>query len=146
MMSSFGIECAVQNVITHEWLHQVSFAYHRVSGFDDLYDGAFPGCGQGDPDPKKWFPDSHECNLDPDFESCGQSTCGSNDLVNSHILSVHWDPAFRFFGNHCKNGVQDFEETAIDIGPNCPQGVGVAGVNLPRAVAPITPVAATPTP
>jgi hypothetical protein len=117
--TSLNYDCATQPTITHEWLHQVRYAYVEVSGFADLYGDNLPACGAGDPNPKRWFPDSHQCLSDPDFVNCGTADCGGNDLVNSHILSEHWDPAFAFFGNHCKNGRQDYDETSVDSGPSC---------------------------
>lgn len=139
--SSFWFECGEQPVFTHEWLHQVHFAYQRLSGFDDLYDWSLPLCRQGDPDATKWFPDSHQCNEDPDYDRCGLNDCGNNDLVNSHILSTHWDPKVHFVANHCRDGIQDFDEVAVDEGPSC--GASAASAVAVRAG---LPPAGTPTP
>lgn len=125
---AFWFDCAEQPVLTHEWLHQVHFAYQNLSGFDDLYDGSYPACGLGDPDPLEWFPDSHECGVDPDYVGCGGS-CGTNDEVNAHILGEHWDPEVEFVANHCTNGIQDFGETAIDFGGPCLGGFSSMGVD-----------------
>lgn len=116
--TSFWFDCAEQPVFTHEWLHQVHYAYHNLSGYTDIYNWSLPICGAGDSDPHRWFPDSHQCAQDPDYAHCG-GDCGSNDEVNSHILSEHWDPSLGFKANYCKDGVQDFDETASDIGPSC---------------------------
>jgi hypothetical protein len=117
--SSFWFECAEESVFTHEWLHQVHWALMNLSGWSDLYGDSFPACGMGDPDPRKWFPDTHQCLVDPDFVNCGTADCGGNDLVNQHILSAHWDPARRFIANHCLDGVQNFGEAGVDTGGDC---------------------------
>jgi hypothetical protein len=117
--SSFWFDCAEQPTVTHEWLHQVHYGYQNLSGFSDLYGWSLPACTMGDPNPLRWFPDSHQCDQDPDYDRCGSGDCGGNDAVNSHILSAHWDPALDFVSNHCKDGVQDYDETAVDSGPSC---------------------------
>lgn len=136
---SFWFECAEQQVFTHEWLHQVHFGYHSISRFPDLYDWNLPMCMAGDPDPKKWFPDTHQCNEDPDFERCGLDDCGGNDLVDEHILSQHWDPSFAFVANYCKDGRQDFDELGVDTGGRCGDQNGgpvQASVNAQAAALP----------
>jgi hypothetical protein len=76
-------------------------------------------CGLGDPDATKWFPDLNQCKGDPDSTSCG-GDCVSNDAINSHILGKHWAAGRRLTANRCRDGVQDFNETAVDVGPDCP--------------------------
>jgi hypothetical protein len=137
--SSFWFDCAEQPVLTHEWLHQVHFAYHNLSGFTDLYGWSMPACGQGDPNRRRWFPDSHQCNEDPDYAQCGLNDCGNNDMVNSHILSEHWDPALHFVANYCEDGIQDFDETGVDTGPTCGATRAVASLAA-REPAHATPV------
>ncbi len=129
--ASFWFECAEQPVFTHEWLHQVHWAYQSISGFADRYGWSLPACGLGDLDRHTWFPDSHQCNEDPDFERCGLDDCGGNDLVNAHILGVHWDPALDFIANHCKDGVQDYGETGVDAGGPC---LGLKGLRIASTV------------
>jgi hypothetical protein len=138
--SSFWFDCAEQPVVTHEWLHQVHYAYQNLSGFSDLYGWSLPACGLGDADPLRWFPDSHQCNDDPDYSYCGTGDCGGNDAVNSHILSAHWDPRLPFASNYCKDGVQDYDETGQDVGPSC------SLQQLRLASLPGAPARATPTP
>jgi hypothetical protein len=117
--SSFWFECGNEGVLTHEWLHQVHFAYHNLSAFQDLYGWSLPACGFHDPDPLKWFPDTHQCGADPDFMGCGGDCAG----INEHIMGVHWDPDLAFVANHCDDGVQDFGETEIDSGGPCLGGL-----------------------
>jgi hypothetical protein len=118
--NAFWFECATSDVYMHEWQHQLHWALNELSGFDDLYDGVYPACGLGDPDPTKWFPDTHECNVDPDFPACGETDCGAGSTVNRHMLRVHWTAGRRLVGNHCRDGVRDFEETGVDAGGDCP--------------------------
>ncbi|MET0284780.1 MAG: putative metal-binding motif-containing protein [Polyangiales bacterium] len=113
---AFWFECENHGTITHEWLHQVYTAYHQLSGFDDVYDGKFAVCGGGG-DPRGWFPDTHQCNVDPDYASCGQESCTGE--VNEHVLRAHWDPNLRFVANHCEDGIQDMGETGVDTGGRC---------------------------
>jgi hypothetical protein len=117
--SSFGFECAEQSVYMHEWLHQVHYGLHHLSGFNDLYRGAYPACGQGHPDPTLWFPDPNECNSDPNYARCGLNNCGTNDEVNAHVLQSHWRAGRRLVTNHCKDGVRNFSETGVDAGGIC---------------------------
>jgi hypothetical protein len=108
-------------VYLHEWLHQTHYAVNHLSGFTDLYRGDYPACGLGDPDTGLWFPDTHECDRDPDFERCGSADCGGNDLVNSHVLQHHWPADRVLIGNHCRDGVRDYDETDVDRGGRwCP--------------------------
>jgi hypothetical protein len=37
-----------------------------------------------------------------------------------HVIRAHYPGAFRFIGNHCRDGRQDFTETGIDSGWPCP--------------------------
>lgn len=120
--SSFWFECAIQQVLTHEWLHQVHWDVHVISpGFTDIYNFNLPPCGQYVNDTYSWFPDSHQCNEDPDFERCGLNDCGDNDIVNSHILRAHWDPARPVVFNYCNNNIADLSlgESGVDVGPEC---------------------------
>jgi hypothetical protein len=95
------------------------WAVHNLSGFNDLYAGSFPACGAGASNPELWFPDSHDCNDDPDYAACGTGFCGDNDTVNSHILQEHWGPNRVLIANHCKDGVQNWGETGVDVGGSC---------------------------
>lgn len=113
---AFWFECANADVMVHEWLHQVHTAYHQLSGFVDAYDGDYPACGEAG-DPHLWFPDTHQCNEDPDWHDCGLESCG--DGVSEHVLRVHWDPSVDFVANHCEDGIEDMGETGIDSGGEC---------------------------
>jgi len=112
-------QCALQGVYMHEWLHQTHWAVHTLSPFDDLYDGIYPACGMGNPNTTLWYPDPHECLADPDFPTCGTASCGDHDTINGHILQKHWNPNRVMISNHCKNGIQDFNETGVDVGGSC---------------------------
>jgi hypothetical protein len=129
--TNFTFECAHQDVFNHEFLHDLRIALDQLSGFQDIYvapPGAFgnpdyPACGQGDPDPHRWFPDPNDCNRDPDYAPfCGNCTA-TNDQTDSHILSVHWTPGTPLLANHCHDGLQDFGETGVDTGGDCIPGL-----------------------
>ncbi len=113
---AFGFECAMSLVYMHEWLHQVEDGLHRLSPYDDLYDGVYPACGQGDPEPTKWFPNTHDWYLDPDFPGCGTD---GYPRFEEHQLRVHWSADNVLITNHCKDGVQDFDEQGVDVGGRC---------------------------
>lgn len=118
--AAIGFECADETSFTHEWLHQVHWSYHTLSGFADPYGRTLPMCGGSELDPRAWFPDTHQCNEDPDFEGCGRNDCHvTRALVNEHVISEHFDPRVEFVANHCKNGLQDFGETGVDTGGAC---------------------------
>ena len=112
--------CSQQLVFTHEWLHQVDYAVHVLSGFNSIYPGnSFPACGAGDPDPTKWFPDTHAWASDPDANYCGQAHPG-DDTINAHVLGAHWKAGRVLIGNHCTDNVQNFDETQVDLASDCP--------------------------
>lgn len=117
--NAFWFECADHGVYGHEWLHQVDWALHELSAYDDAYDDAYPQCGVDDVDPRAWFPDTHDCARDPDFANCGAADCGGNDVVNEHVLSAHWPTGTTLVANRCRDGVQDFDETGVDEGGAC---------------------------
>lgn len=139
--SSFWFQCADHGVYTHEWLHQLKFAVDVLSSFDELYRGSYPACGEADPDTHRWFPDTHECAVDPDSPFCTTGNCVSNDAVNEHVLRAHWPPRPlpRLVTNYCRDDVRDYDETAVDVGPNCP-GTLRAVPRLPPPAAPPVPV------
>jgi hypothetical protein len=138
---AFWFDCASSGAMLHEWLHQVHFGYHQISGFQDAYADVFPACGTSELDPRLWFPDTHQCNVDPDWPQCGAGDCGEG--VSEHVLSAHWDPAFTFYANYCKNGLQDFDETGVDSGGRC-DALQTARVAAKSSSSP--PAMSTPTP
>jgi uncharacterized repeat protein (TIGR01451 family) len=145
--SVFWFQCAEHSVYTHEWLHQLHYAVHVLSGFDDLYDGAYPACGTAAPDTRRWFPDTHDCLRDPDYFACGGTDCGGNTAVNEHILRAHWPPRGmpRLIANHCTNGIQDYDETGVDSGPDCP-GTWVSAREQRQPEPPSAPASSLPVP
>lgn len=118
-------ECADRGVYGHEWLHQVEFALPYLSGYEDLYldeqtrQRNYPACGEGDDDPHRWFPSTHDCLVDPDSQWCGALGCGDNESVNRHILEVHFNPEQTLVMNHCRDGIRNFSETGVDRGGEC---------------------------
>jgi hypothetical protein len=126
------VPCIDDLIILHEWEHQLTEAMRRLLEFETLYliddnfpERAYPPCGTGDPDIFKWFPDSHDWGTDPDSPWCG-TTGGSRVGISELHLFAHYDaslshyPLGRFTGNHCNDGVQDFGESNVDRGGNCP--------------------------
>jgi hypothetical protein len=118
--ATFWQECLSAQSIAHEWLHQVEGAYTGISGFVSDYpsDEQLPACGTSGLDPKRWFPSTHSCAIDPDYHLCGGS-CEFD--VEEHVLRAHWDPSLDFIANHCRDGRQDFNETGVDSGGHCAQ-------------------------
>jgi hypothetical protein len=119
-------------VILHEWEHQFTAAMRHLLQFESIYTNedalparAYPPCGMGDPDIFKWFPDSHDWGTDPDSPWCG-TTGGTKVGISELHLFAHYDaslshyPLGRFTGNHCNDEVQDFGESDIDKGSDCP--------------------------
>jgi hypothetical protein len=116
-----SFECGKHGVFEIEWFHQLYFAVHSLSGFHDLYPKTFPACGQGDPDPLRWFPDPDpNITKDPDSPFCGQDgSTVANDPAIEHVLETHWPAMRSFVANHCRDGVKDYGETGLDSGGNC---------------------------
>ena len=126
----FWFECLRPLTLLHEWEHQLTFAVNELMGLPRLYPDlsrypatGYPPCGQGDPDTFKWFPDSHDWGTDPDSPWCGPTAiAGISEL---HVLA-HFDASLshyvlgRLTGNHCDDEKQDFGETGVDTGGNCP--------------------------
>jgi len=115
--------------ILHEWGHQFSGAMNYLLGFKSIYPvdnpASYPPCGMGDPDSFKWFPDSEHWGIDPDSPWCGMTDAEKVGIAELHLFA-HYDaslshyPLGFFTGNHCNNGVQDFGESQVDTGGNCP--------------------------
>jgi hypothetical protein len=101
------------------WTVQLYFGLRDVMQAEDLYQRDFPACGQGDPDPTRWFPYVEDCTVDPDFAACGASTCPDRDAFYTHMLARHWRRGVPFNGNHCSNGRMDRDETGVDTGGVC---------------------------
>jgi len=101
------------------WLAQLYFGLRDVMQASDLYDRSYPACGQGDPDPTRWFPYATDCTTDPDFMACGAATCANRDAFYTHLLTHHWRRGVPFNGNHCSDGRMDRDETGIDTGGVC---------------------------
>jgi hypothetical protein len=109
----------------HEWLHQVDWSMQFIMNVPDLYAVSgqwvndYAACGNGAADPHAWFPSPDSCTEDPDWEGCGLSVCPDADAWNWHLLGQHYDFSRPYVGNHCRDGVMNFGETAIDNGGDC---------------------------
>jgi len=111
--------CASAATFLRTWLNQVSLSRRDISLASDLYGGAYPACGRGDPDPTRWFPSVDDCTIDPDASSCGEATCPDLAAFYAHILARHWPRGRGFDGNYCDDGRMDFDETGVDRGGVC---------------------------
>ena len=110
--------CVSTAALRWHFLYQSYFALRDVMNRDDEYDGAYPACGQGAPDPKRWFPRPSDCSLDPDAPNCGRANCDETSFA-AHVLTAHWPSAPGLVGNHCRNGQADYDETGPDVGGVC---------------------------
>lgn len=113
--------CARPGMLMYHWLAQFFFGLRDVMSFGGVASGPYPACGQGDPDPTRWFPFPDDCTTDPDATTCGALTCPDNDAFYAHLLSAHWTRGRPFNGNYCADGRMDFDETGVDTGGRCDQ-------------------------
>jgi hypothetical protein len=95
---------------------QTRFGLRDVNEFPDVYAGQYPDCGAADADPSSWFPGPEDCAVDPDSPTCGER-CGFGEEFESHVLKAHFPASF--IGNHCANGLMDWDETGVDSGGIC---------------------------
>lgn len=105
--------------ILRNWMIQLYFAQRDVGNLPDLYNRAYPTCGNGDLVPTSWFPGYDDCTRDPDAPSCGQAACPDIQAYWRHILTKHWHRGRPFNGNYCADGRLDFDETSVDSGGVC---------------------------
>jgi len=134
-------ECSTYGVYINEWLHQLEWAIPNLMGLNDIYvDDAtgqrtYPPCGTYDPDTYKWFPGNYDLasehgSGDPDSPWCGTGQHPGADPGSAHLFLSHFDFSMQhysspvFNGNHCADGKQNFSETAVDTGGNCPGAAG----------------------
>jgi hypothetical protein len=115
----FSSSCATSDRFLRHMLHQTYYALRDVTRHDNVYADRYPQCGRGDPDPERWFPRPDDCAVDPDVSSCGDPQCANGDAFLAHIFDAHWPDEPGVIGNHCRNAVQDFDETSIDQGGIC---------------------------
>jgi hypothetical protein len=111
--------CASPATFLRTWLNQVSLSRRDITLAPELYGGSYPACGQGDPDPTRWFPAVDDCVVDPDAGSCGRAACPDAAAFYLHILQKHWPRGRGFDGNYCADGRMDFDETGVDRGGVC---------------------------
>ena len=115
-------DCVSYDNIRNYFVGEVHRAVQRLTTFDDVYDDVYPACGAATPDPAMWFPDPNTaCGRDPDFASCGASSCtGIADAYHHHIFDTHWTRNLTTTLNHCADGILDYGETDVDTGGSCP--------------------------
>jgi hypothetical protein len=113
--------CGQEASFLFAWIVQLYFGLRDVMQAPDLYDRDYPACGQGDPDPTRWFPFVEDCTTDPDYAGCGAATCADRDAFYRHMLVRHWRRGEPFNGNHCSDGRMDRDEAGVDTGGVCDQ-------------------------
>jgi len=131
----------VYEPLIHEWLHNLDWALFNVSGVRDIYQfksvdwanwqpGDWPACGKGAMNTFAWFPSVDYCEWDPDWMDCNNQhsagACLNAGEVDSypswyeHVLSAHYPRNVDLVVNTCTDGRQDWGETGIDSGGQCP--------------------------
>ncbi|HOE35402.1 MAG: hypothetical protein GX415_07125 [Chloroflexi bacterium] len=130
----------VYEPLIHEWYHNLDWALYNINQVPDALEGknpdwsawqrgSLPACGSKMTG-LTWFPSIDLCEWDPDWIDCNNTQsagrcvhAGEQDGEISwyeHVIRAHYPGAFRFIGNHCRDGRQDFTETGIDSGWPCP--------------------------
>jgi len=133
------IQGGLENVMKRPDMYDV---YHNYNG------GVYPQalCGNTSPsDNYSWFPNIDSADKVPDFEACqsyynnwngyndnynNTNQAASHDGYNSGlyfyqgVLANHFPDLAHgvgnnYTGNHCRDGVQDYDETGIDSGGDC---------------------------
>lgn len=110
--------CLATSTVRWHLLYQAAFAMRDVLGLATPEIGEYPACGQSAAAPRDWFPRPSDCANDPDASSCGDSSCDT-DAFAAHVFEAHWPTGAGLIGNHCRNGVQDYDETSADAGGVC---------------------------
>lgn len=135
--------------LLHEWLHQLAFTVNKINPpsppfISYIWDGEFKyngqifSCQSVFNSPYFYFPpNADQAQHDPDFDACkngfnGNWTAYCNSLVNQgfdsdecnrrwnkHLLIGHLNLERPIIGNACRNGRQDFDESAADSGGSC---------------------------
>jgi len=130
----------VYEPLIHEWMHNLDWALYEINHVPDQYQfvgpdwatwqhGAWPACGEGDPDPLAWFPSVDLCEWDPDWQDCNNTASAGACLHAGevdggvswyeHVLSAHYPRDLQYIGNYCRDGVQNFGESGVDTGWPC---------------------------
>ena len=108
----------------HEWLHELDSALEQSTGIPDIYSDGYPSCGNAVDDSYLWFPNPDTCQCDPDYVDCVDTDppctgpCSSPLNFYRHMLKDHYHPRTVIIGNHCRDGMQNFNETGLDCGGN----------------------------
>jgi hypothetical protein len=139
----FG-NCLDAPTITSEWGHQFRCAIRCVMQFDggeafntDNPVGTWPACGAGPSNSFTYYPSHYDYHSDPKGPWCDWPVTvpppagslpehpGKEPQLAADLL-WHFDAdlsAYQlsfFTGNHCNDGRQDFGESGVDTGGNCP--------------------------
>lgn len=130
----------VYEPLIHEWYHNLDWALYSINHVTDIYEtnspdwanwqhASWPACGIH-ADPLKWFPSIDFCEWDPDWIDCNNSQSAGRcihagevgDEISwyEHVIRAHYPGNIQFIGNFCRDGRQDFNETGVDSGGQCP--------------------------
>lgn len=112
--------CVNDDSLMWHFLYQAYFAVRDVQHLEGPFANGYPTCGQSSDPPASYFPRPSDCLSDPDAPACGRAQC-DEDAFAAHVLSAHFPRQPGLVGNHCRNGEQDFDETAPDVGGVCDQ-------------------------
>ena len=131
----------VYEPLIHEWLHNLDWALFYINERADVFQydwpdwekwqpGTWPACGMGSPEPTSWFPSIDLCEWDPDWIDCNNVASAGACLHAGevagqmswyeHVVAVHYPRTLAYEGNHCRDGKQDYGETGVDRGGQCP--------------------------
>ena len=130
----------VYEPLIHEWYHNLDWALYNINQVSDRLEGlwpdwakwkrgSLPACGTPG-NPLTWFPSADLCEWDPDWIDCNNTASAgacthAGEVVGQkswyeHLISAHYPGAIRFVGNTCRDGRQDFGESGVDSGGQCP--------------------------
>lgn len=110
--------CVDESDLLFHFMTQSYFDARDVMSLTAYTERNYPACGRAAADPSTWFPGTGDCSTDPDSPTCGDPSCSFyDDDYLAHVLAEHWPT--KFIGNHCRNGVMDYGETAVDTGGIC---------------------------
>lgn len=110
--------CVTDDDLLWHLMYQAYFAARDVQDAAGPYGDDYPACGQTSNLSESYFPRPTDCLIDPDAPDCGRARCDEEAFAR-HVLTAHWPLQPGLIGNHCRNGRQDFDETAPDAGGVC---------------------------
>jgi hypothetical protein len=138
-----GCASGGMNTFIHESTNQMRMGLELVMKRPDMYDiyngwngGVYPQSLCGNTNPAQnydWFPNPETADKVPDFPACAHyyghwpeycsasftSSDACGQAFYQSVISNHFPANITYTGNHCRNGIKDFDETGVDTGSNC---------------------------